>query len=118
MCPRFHTGNIADGGPAESSLDRKRIVRARDVQVARFAGGNRHTNARMLASEVETHCALNAESERLLENAINHMGISARGWNRILKVARTIAGLEDGDDIAPAHVAEAIRYWTLDRENQ
>ncbi len=110
---------IAGGGPAESSIDiRKRIVRARDVQVARFAGGNRHTNARMLASEVETHCALNAEGERLLENAITHMGISARGWNRILKVARTISDLEGSEDISPTHIAEAIRYRTMDRKSE
>lgn len=101
---------------SESSSDiRKRIVQARNRQVERLGASNIYTNARMQADHIRAHCALTSGCDRILENAVTRLGLSARGWNRILKVARTIADLDAADNIAPPHIAEAVRYRKLDR---
>ncbi len=94
---------------------RKRIVRAREAQFNRLGESGKYTNARMQADHVRLHCALTPECDSMLENAVTRLGLSARGWNRILKLARTIADLDAADNIAPPHIAEAVRYRTLDR---
>jgi magnesium chelatase family protein len=98
-----------------SSEIRKRIVQARHQQFERLGKGGTYTNARMRADQLRSHCALTPECDHVLENAVTRLGLSARGWNRIHKVARTIAVLEVAAKIAPAHIAEAIRYRKLDR---
>jgi magnesium chelatase family protein len=98
-----------------SSEIRKRIVQARHQQFERCGKGGTYTNARMQADQLRSHCALTPECDHMLENAVTRLRLSARGWNRILKVARTIADLEVAPNIAPAHIAEAIRYRNLDR---
>lgn len=100
-----------------SSAIRDRVTAARKVQTARFAGTSAHCNAMMNADQIERHCALNAESKDLLRTAMSKMGLSARAYTRILKVARTIADLANAQDIAADHIAEAIGYRSLDREN-
>jgi magnesium chelatase family protein len=65
---------------------------------------------------IKEHCALTDDTRRLLEAAMDRLGLSARAYARILKIARTIADLEGEDRLAPAHVAEAIQYRTLDRK--
>jgi len=69
----------------------------------------------MLPKMLRKHCGITAEGEKLLENAITRLGLSARAHDRILKVARTIADLEATKNIAPKHLSEAIQYRTLDR---
>ena len=69
----------------------------------------------MMPKMIRKHCAINAEGEKLLENAITRLGLSARAHDRILKVARTIADLEGVAAIEPRHLSEAIQYRTLDR---
>ena len=69
----------------------------------------------MLPKMLRKHCGISGEGEKLLENAITRLGLSARAHDRILKVARTIADLEAADNIAPKHLREAIQYRTLDR---
>jgi len=69
----------------------------------------------MLPKMLRKHCGITAEGEKLLENAITRLGLSARAHDRILKVARTIADLKATEDIAPKHLREAIQYRTLDR---
>jgi magnesium chelatase family protein len=69
----------------------------------------------MLPKMVRKHCVISADGEKLLENAITRLGLSARAHDRILKVARTIADLEGSAGIEPKHVSEAIQYRTLDR---
>jgi magnesium chelatase family protein len=64
---------------------------------------------------IRIHCKINSESERMLENAMQRLGLSARAYDRILKVSRTIADLEGCDKIGPAHVSEAVGYRSLDR---
>ncbi len=69
----------------------------------------------MMPKMIRMHCAISAEGEKLLENAITRLGLSARAHDRILKVARTIADLDGAAGIAPRHLSEAIQYRTLDR---
>ena len=69
----------------------------------------------MTARDLKRHCKTDAQAEKLLESAMNKLGLSARAYTRILKVARTIADLDGCADIASSHVAEAIQYRSLDR---
>lgn len=94
-----------------SAAVRERVVRARDRQIAR----QRKTNSRLTAPEVDEHCAPEPRGADLLNQAMKRLGLSARGYHRILKVARTIADLAGEATIAVAHVAEAIQYRRLDR---
>ena len=100
-----------------SETIRERVIKAREKQIRRFAGSKIHSNAMMNASMTERHCTLDNESAAVLKNAIERMGLSARAYDRILKVARTIADLDGSDNILPYHIAEAIQYRTLDRES-
>jgi magnesium chelatase family protein len=89
---------------------------ARERQLERFHGEKKiYANAQMMPKMIRKHCAINAEGEKLLENAITRLGLSARAHDRILKVARTIADLEGAKEIEPKHLSEAIQYRTLDR---
>jgi magnesium chelatase family protein len=102
----------------ESSADvRKRIVKARETQLDRFAQGKEriYANAQMGSREIRKYCELGSEAEHLLERAIASQGLSARAHDRILKVARTIADLSGSDLIEAGQIAEAIQYRTLDR---
>ena len=74
-----------------------------------------HANAQMGAKEIKRYCAVNEDAEKLLEIAINKLGLSARAYSRVLKVGRTIADLAGADHIEAAHIAEAIQYRSLDR---
>jgi magnesium chelatase family protein len=103
---------------AESSAQiRERVVRARDVQLNRFAaaGERNYSNAQMSSRQIRAYCDLGTDSERMLERAMQQQGLSARAHDRILKVARTIADMEGSPQIESKHIAEAIQYRTLDR---
>lgn len=114
--PEVKFGDIVSRAPAESSAAiRARVVKARERQAVRFAGLGVFANARMGPKEVKRFCVLPAEAERLLETAVSKLGFSARAFDRILKVARTIADLEGSDELATAHVSEAIQYRMMDR---
>jgi len=103
-------------GEAEGSADvRARVVAARARQRERFAAEGIFSNAAMSPRLISRYCAIDAESEHLLERAMTRLGLSARAYGRILKVSRTIADLEATDDIRPSHVAEAVGYRSLDR---
>lgn len=100
----------------DTSADiRRRVVAAREKQSERFRGAGMHTNASMNTAQLRKFCALSEESLALLNKAMDKLGLSARAYDRIIKLARTIADLEDQPDILPAHIAEAIRYRSLDR---
>ena len=106
----------APASAEDSAAVRARVVAARDRQLARYAGEKRtFSNSQMLPKMVRKHCAISADGEKLLENAITRLGLSARAHDRILKVARTIADLESSPAIEPKHLSEAIQYRTLDR---
>jgi magnesium chelatase family protein len=101
----------------ESSASvRERVLRAREIQTKRYAAEKKiYSNAQMLPKLIRKNCTISAEGEKLLETAIQKLGLSARAHDRILKVALTIADLEASDAIAPKHLSEAIQYRTLDR---
>jgi len=106
------------GEPAiESSAEvRERVVRARQIQLDRFAGEKRiYANAQMTPKLIRKVCEISAEGEKLLENAITRLGLSARAHDRILKVSRTIADLAGSEHIQPNHLSEAVQYRSLDR---
>ncbi len=98
-----------------SAAIKERVSRARDRQTQRYGGNGISCNARMTEKQIKLYCAINEEAHRLLEMAIEKLGLSARAMNRVLKVARTIADLEDEEGVQTAHVAEAIQYRSLDR---
>jgi magnesium chelatase family protein len=94
---------------------KRRVNRAREVQADRFRGKSIFFNSRMGSRQIKKYCEVDGECQRLLEAAVSRLGISARAYTRILKVARTAADLEGEEKIRPPHVSEAIQYRTFDR---
>ena len=109
---------LSDENKAESSLSiRKRVIRAREIQTQRFENSTQiHYNAQMGVKQIRTFCKLEKSSKELLKNAMERLGLSARAYDRILKVSRTIADLACEETISKQHIAEAIQYRNLDRE--
>ena len=99
-----------------STTIRQRVTAAREVQALRFQDTPLHYNAQMGPKDIQAYCALDKESLFLLESAMKKLSLSARAYDRILKVARTIADLEGKNNLTQAHIAEAIQYRSLDRE--
>lgn len=100
-----------------SETVRKRVVEARIIQQQRFADVGIHSNALMSTKQLRQVCEIDKASKQLLDTAMQRLNLSARAYDRILKVSRTIADLDGSVDIQTAHVAEAIQYRSLDREN-
>jgi magnesium chelatase family protein len=103
-----------DGEP--SARVRERVIVARKRQLERFKSKRITSNARMGTRELKAYCALDESTMELLQFAMSDLNLSARAYDRILKVARTIADLAGTDKIAADHVSEAIQYWSLDRQ--
>jgi len=102
----------------ESSEDiRARVIKAREVQSQRYKDSDVNANALMTAKQIQEHCQLDTTGNLLLKNAMKKLNLSARAYDRILKVARTIGDLAGSDKIAMEHIAEAIQYRSLDRES-
>lgn len=104
---------------AEQSEDiRTRVITAREIQTERFKGSKtQYCNAQLNTSQVEELCKLNPIGQKLLKTAMERLQLSARAYDRILKVSRTIADLAASEEIRPEHIAEAIQFRSLDREN-
>ena len=110
---------LRDTQPGESSAAmRERVLKARAIQNERFKHSKLvHCNAMMNSKMVREYCALDSECDKLLEHSMAKLGLSARAYDRILKVARTIADIEGAADIQKKHLLEAISYRGLDRSN-
>ncbi len=100
-----------------SKVIRERVIKAREIQVKRFIENNNvHYNAQMGPKQISLYCKLSKEGKELIKTAMDKLGLSARAYDRILKVAKTISDLEGKDSIENHHIAEAIQYRSLDRE--
>ncbi|MBC8554504.1 MAG: ATP-binding protein [Candidatus Brocadiales bacterium] len=95
---------------------REEVTKAREIQLKRFQGLKYSTNSRMSAKTIKKHCALDSQAEELLHQAMTELNISARGYNKILKVGRTIADLDQSKDVRMEHISEAVQYRNLDRD--
>lgn len=111
--------DLAEKQRGESSAEvRKRVIKARAIQQKRFADCQYvHANAQMNSQLLQKYCDVDEACRKLLKNAMEKLGLSARAYDRILKVSRTIADLDESETIRPEHVAEAIQYRSLDRDN-
>ncbi len=114
--PTLRYQELATKDAGESSeIIRQRVNAARALQLQRFEKTRLHANAQMSTREIKRYCVVKDDAERLLETAINKLGLSARAYSRVLKVGRTIADLAGAEDIQASHIAEAIQYRSLDR---
>lgn len=111
--------DLTEKRTGESSAEvRKRVIAARKIQEQRYAEfPTIHANAQMNSQLIQKYCDLDDACRNMLKNAMNKMGLSARAHDRILKVSRTIADLDGSENIQPGHLAEAINYRSLDRDN-
>jgi magnesium chelatase family protein len=101
----------------DSASLRKEVSRAREIQLSRFKSDRKlFCNAHMESRHIRKYCELNEDCQGLLKNAIEKLGLSARAYDRILKVARTVADIEGKEFIESAHISEAIQYRSLDRK--
>ncbi|ATL44632.1 YifB family Mg chelatase-like AAA ATPase [Elizabethkingia sp. HX WHF] len=108
---------LSDKKKGETSSEiRQRVIQARKIQSDRFNNLNMNCNAQMGPKEIDQFCELNESSLKLLKTAMEKLNLSARAYDRILKVARTIADLENSHNLSTAHISEAIQYRSLDRE--
>ncbi len=117
--PAVRYTELATKKAGESSTSiRERVIAARAVQANRFAGRNGlFCNADMDSRELKEFCSMGDAGAELLKTAMNRLGLSARAYDRILKVSRTIADLAGSDDIRVEHLGEAIQYRSLDRNS-
>lgn len=115
--PKVEFEQLADKRKGEKSAEiRYRVLNARKTQTERFSGNDINYNAQMGPREIEKFCTLDETSMNLIRNAMEKLNLSARAYDRILKVARTISDLDDSENIRSSHIAEAIQYRSLDRE--
>jgi len=116
--PSVHFEDLRARSEAEPSAAVKtRVNKARSIQNRRFGEGGM-SNARMGPEEMRRYCALDEECASLMKDAFEAMGLTARSYDRILKVARTVADLEESENIQPQHIAEAIQYRAVNLGNR
>lgn len=99
-----------------SNKIKKRVNAARNIQIHRYQECGIFSNSELTTNLIEKYCKLNDESKHIMKKAFEKLGLSVRAYNKILKIARTIADLDNSNDIQTDHIAEAIQYRTLDRK--
>ena len=108
---------ISSNEKTESSKEIKyRVNKARDIQLERYKGLNIYSNSELTPALIDRFCKLDVSSKELLKKAFERLGLTGRAYGRILKVARTIADLDESENIKQTHIAEAIQYRSLDRK--
>lgn len=95
---------------------KKRVDRARKIQIERYKDNNILSNSELTPKLIDKYCKLDEKGKKILEDAFNKLKLSARAYGRILKVARTIADLDNSPNIEVKHIAEAIQYRSIDRK--
>ena len=114
--PAVKVRELSEQEAAEGSAEiRARVKQARQLQQERYAGENVFCNAQMTPRLLRKYCQLEVATQTMLERAITKYGLSARAYDRILKVSRTIADLEGVEQVSGDHIAEAVNFRTLDR---
>jgi magnesium chelatase family protein len=112
---RYRDLTAKSSGESSGAI-KERIDRARFMQKKRFEGENTQFNARMSDKQIKVDCTIDEDSQKLIEMAIEKLGLSARAYTKVLKIARTIADIDEEEKIQSSHVAEAIQYRNLDRK--
>jgi len=113
--PYRELSSLKKGEPSAAIMER--VVAGRKVQQERFLGRKKiHNNAAMTSKDLQKYCKLGDEAQNMLKMAITELNFSARAYDRILKVSRTIADLAGCEEITSEHISEAIQYRTLDRQ--
>ena len=115
--PAVSFREIKQNVPGETSDSiRERVIKARNIQIARLKGSGIYNNAQMNSRQLKQFCPLDSKALALLETAIEKLGMSARAYNRVIKISRTIADLEGLENISASHISEAIQYRNMDRK--
>ena len=114
---KFDELSQQNGNEEKSDTIRQRVINARELQHKRFEELPLYSNAQMESNLIRQFCEIDYKGSLLLKNAMNKLNLSARAYDRILKVSRTIADLADSETIEMEHPAEAIHYRSLDRDN-
>ncbi|MBO6102657.1 MAG: YifB family Mg chelatase-like AAA ATPase [Opitutales bacterium] len=116
--PAIGLNELGSSSKGESSEEiRKRVYAAREIQARRFAGSGVRDNSSMTSAQIKKYCALDDARRAMLASAMEQLNLSARAWDRILKVARTVADLDASETVKPHHLLEAINYRSLDRNS-
>jgi len=107
---------ISDQAAEDSESIRSRIEKCRRIQIERFKDTGIFCNAHMNSKQIKQFCTLDDECKKFIQQALEQMHLSARGYDRVIKVARTIADLEESEKISLSHISEALQYRSFDRE--
>lgn len=115
--PKVDYDDLGRGSQTEASaIIKSRVVRAQKIQAERYKNEHILFNSQLSSPQIDKYCVLDGQGKEMLKNAFDSMGLSMRAYHKILKVARTIADLENSESITPQHLAEAIQYRSLDRK--
>lgn len=115
--PEVKYESLETKASSESSMQiKKRVDAARNIQINRYKNHSIYSNAELSSSLLDKYCKLDASSKELMKKAFDRLGLSARAYGKILKIARTIADLDFSESIQKTHIAEAIQYRSLDRK--